>query len=144
MAGRGPAPKPAKERRNFTPPSRGDWVDLDPLKKPCLPPLPKRGKGRWSVRTKRAYEGWRKDPVTQTFGENEIAATIELAFLQEELSRGKLSLASEIRQRADGLGLTLKGKRDLRFRIKQDEQPEPQKPRASKASGRRAHLTAVK
>lgn len=146
MAGRGPAPKPASERRNRTEPSRGDWVDLKPLTKPILPALPRRAKGTgvWSARTRRMYDGWRADPVTQTYGETEIAAVLELAHLQEELSRGKLSLAPEIRQRADGLGLTLKGKRDLRFRIVTDEPEAPPRRAPAVRSGRRARLSVVK
>jgi hypothetical protein len=119
MAGRGRAPKLPDERRNRSEPQRGEWIELRPLERPVLPALPRRGRGegQWSPRTRRVYEGWRSDPVTATFGRNEIAATVELAFLQEELARGKVALASEIRQRADGLGLPLKGKRDLRFRV---------------------------
>ena len=141
MAGRGPAPKDPAERRNRTPPSRGEWVDL--------PPLPKRAKGEgpWSARTRRLYNGWRKDPVTQTYGEAEISAAVELAYLQEELVRGKVTMASEVRQRMDGLGLTPKGKRDLRFRVVEETQAEEQvrRPRArSPRSDRRARLTLVK
>jgi hypothetical protein len=121
MAGRGPAPKNPAHRRNHHAPARGDWLNLEPLRKPVLPPLPTRTKaeGPWSARTQRLYAGWRQDPVTAIFGENETGLTIELAYLEEELVRGTNSLASEVRQRADGLGLTPKGKRDLRYRVLQ-------------------------
>lgn len=147
MAGRGPAPKPPEDRRNTTKPQRGDWVDVPPLDKPVLKPLPKRAKGTgvWSARTRKVFEGWRADPVTALFGDAELAAVVELAYLQEEVSRGKLSLAAEVRQRADGLALTLKGKRDLRFRLVEAKAGEEQEPRRSpRVTKRRAHLTAVK
>lgn len=146
MAGRGPAPKPQAERRNRTAPSRGDWVDLHPLSGPLLPTLPKRAKGTgsWSSRTRALYDGWRKDPVTQTYGEPEIAAVVELAHLQEEVSRGRVSLATEVRQRADGLALTLKGKRDLRFNVLTEPQEEAPKPAVKSSGGdRRARLSLV-
>jgi hypothetical protein len=115
VAGRGPAPKPPGERAGRHKPERGDWQDLPTLEKPVLPRyLPKTKGVTWSARTKRLYKGWRADPVTATYGENEIAQVIELAYLQhhwEETGTG----AAEIRQRMDGLGLTPKGKRDLRF-----------------------------
>lgn len=148
MAGRGPAPKAPEDRRNKTSPQRGEWVTLQPLSEPVLPAqLPKRAKGAggWSARTKRLYSGWRQDPVTATYGENEKAAVVELAFLQEELARGELKLAAEVRQRLDGLGLTMKGKRDLRFRVAEpDTEEAPKPPARRRASARRAHLQAVR
>lgn len=50
---------------------------------------------------------------------------MQLARLFEELERGELRLAAEVRLRMDGLGLTAKGKRDLRWRIfDEDSQPD--------------------
>jgi hypothetical protein len=148
MAGRGPAPADTRRRANS--PARGEWIALEPLRRPVLPMLPKRTKaeGPWSSRTRRLYNGWRQDPVTATFGDNEIAAAIELAHLEEELVRGTTSLASEVRQRMDGLGLTPKGKRDLRFRVlfqKPADAPPPDEPAPPKrpTSGRRARLSVV-
>jgi hypothetical protein len=150
MAGRGPAP--AETRRRANTPARGDWIDLQPLRKRVLPPLPKRakGEGQWSPRTRRLYEGWRHDPVTATFGPNEIAAALEVAYLEEELVAGTNSLASEIRQRLDGLGLTPKGKRDLRYRVlfqrpadaPDDPAPKPA-PARPKRTDRRSRLSLV-
>lgn len=147
MAGNGPPP--AETRRRANTPARGDWEDLLPLKRPVLPALPKRTKaeGLWSARTRRVFEGWRRDPVTATFGKNEIASAIELAYLQEEVVRGKHTLASEVRQRADGLGLTPKGKRDLRYRVlfhpPAGLEPPPAKPRRPRRDDRRARLELV-
>jgi hypothetical protein len=120
MAGRGRAPKPPEQRRNRTPPARGEWVDLPELEKAVLPLLPKRpkGTGKWSARTRSAWMAWRADPVTAQYGPADIQAAIDLAYVYEEWVRGR-PVADEIRQRQDRLGLNPKGKRDLRWRLPQ-------------------------
>jgi len=45
-----------------------------------------------------------------------------LAYLWQKVEDGNLRLASEVRLRMDGLGLSPKGKRDLRLRVI-DESP---------------------
>lgn len=133
MAGRGPAPKPQDQRRRTNKPARGEWVDLpavDPAA-PVLGDLPKRarGTGRWHARTVAAWESWRLDPATTQYGPAEIAAAIELAWLHTDSIVEGDPKAAEIRLRMDGLGLTAKGKRDLRWRAptehaKDDDKPE--------------------
>lgn len=120
MAGRGAAPKFQEDRAGTQTPSRGEWQDCPPLRARVLPPLPRRGQGEgsWSVRAKRMWEAWSKDPVTAFFGPSEIAQAVELAFLFEELVREPTPPKSaEVRQWSDRLGLNPKGKRDLRFRL---------------------------
>jgi hypothetical protein len=97
--------------------------------------LPKALPGRvggWSARTKRLYEGWRGDPITGTFGPSEVAQVIELAYLQEAVA-DTASGANEVRLRMDGLGLTPKGKRDLRFNraVRHRERSRPARPASS-------------
>lgn len=106
MAGRGPAPKPKDQRRRYNQPARGEWVDLSPLEKPVLPAA-KRG---WSARVKRLWSAWRADPVTSQYSPSDRAAIFELAERFDDLA------PNEQRLRMDGLGLTPKGKRDLRWR----------------------------
>jgi hypothetical protein len=96
MAGRGPAPKPKEQRRNRHEPSRGEWVDLPELAEPVLPPLDPAHE--WHPRTTAQWEAWRADPASGMFGPAEVVS------------------AAELRLRMDGLGLTAKGKRDLRWR----------------------------
>lgn len=124
MAGRGPAPKQPEQRRRTNAPARGEWVDLPPVPKSAkdraLPALPKRPThiGGWSTRTRAIWAAWREDPATTQYGPAEVAAAVELAWLFEEYVRESTGkLASEVRQRMDGLGLTPKGKRDLRWRV---------------------------
>lgn len=153
MAGNGPAPADKSERRRRNKPARGEWVDLEPLEAPSLPELPPcplrhpdTGEPEnWSDRAKAAWQAWREDPVTQYYTPADIAYIKDLLLLYETM---RSTTANEVRLRMDGLGLTPKGKKDLRYRI-----PDPgeagEKPRqrraASKAgSERRGRLSVVK
>ena len=106
MAGRGPAPKDPGQRRRYNQPARSEWVDLEPLEKPVLPPP----EYSWTTGATRMYNAWRRDPVTSQYGPADIAAICELARWYDLLP------FSEQRLRMDALGLTPKGKRDLRWR----------------------------
>lgn len=128
MAGRGPAPKAADQRRRRNEPARGEWVDLVPFERrdkrvlPAISSLPKppmRGgtQSKWTARTRAAWTAWRNDPATRQFGPAEVQAAVDTIFLYEEMARGAHNFAGEIRLRLDGLGLTAKGKRDLRWRV---------------------------
>lgn len=119
VAGRGFAPKPKDQRRNRTEPARGEWVELGPLEVPVLPVI-----DDLCPRAQALYDAWREDPVTGTFGPSEVAGAVELARLHDEFESGgdpelkfQRVSPSELRLRMDGLGLTLKGKRDLRVRL---------------------------
>ena len=107
MAGRGMAPKPKEQRRNRSVPQRGEWVDLEPLAVPVLGVADK----EWSAVARVMWAAWRDDPVTGQYGPADLAAVAELARRFEDLA------PNEQRLRMDGLGLTPKGKRDLRFRL---------------------------
>jgi hypothetical protein len=50
------------------------------------------------------------------FGPAEVSACLELAFVMEDYVRGGGEKSSEVRLRMDALGLSAKGKRDLRWR----------------------------
>jgi hypothetical protein len=116
MAGRGPAPKPAGQRRRRNQPLRGEWVDLEPLGKPVLPAADR----AWPDFVKALWNAWRQDPVTSQYGPADLAAVRELARQYVELA------PNEQRLRMDGLGLTPKGKRDLRWRPVEVEAAEEQ------------------
>jgi len=105
MAGRGAAPRDRGNRRRYNQPARGEWVDLKPLKKPILP---RYLKGMTVSRS--MWQAWREDPVTGQYGPADIATLIELGMVYAKLKD------NEQRLRMDGLGLTPKGKRDLRWR----------------------------
>src|SRR4029077_3858645 len=106
MAGRGPVPKDPGQRRRYNQPARGEWIELELLEAPILGPYNRR---RFSVPA-RMWNAWRNDAVTSQYGDADFAAIEELAVRYEGL------MPSEQRLRMDGLGLTPKGKRDLRWR----------------------------
>lgn len=113
MAGTGPAPKDASQRRRRNEPARGEWVDLEPLSAPVLPELPECEDG-WSPMTVMTWAAWRRDPVTAQWSPSDVAYALDTIRLYEQMTA---SSANEVRIRMDGLGLTPKGKRDLRWRI---------------------------
>lgn len=132
MAGAGPAPKEAEQRRRAGAPQRGDWIELPPLPrgprggKLKLPLLPERGKGRgpWSRRTRRAWESWWGDQASTQWGPADVDLLEHLADVFEEWVREpRANMASEIRQLRDSLGLTPKGKQDRRWRVPFVEEP---------------------
>jgi hypothetical protein len=107
MAGRGPAPKPPEQRRRRNVPERGEWVDLAPLAAPVLEVAPK----DWPIEARDLWNAWREDPVTSTYTPADLVSLRQLCLRFGELQD------SEQRLRMDGLGLTPKGKRDLRLRV---------------------------
>lgn len=141
MAGRGPAPQEVRRRRNE--PARGDWVDLEPLEAPVLPELPKLPRGeKWRAQTRVTWEAWRQDPVTALWSPADVAHALDTILLHNQMTA---STANEVRLRMDGLGLTPKGKRDLRWRIREREHEDA--PRSRRRSpgleARRARLSVV-
>lgn len=107
---RGPAPKLPGERRRYNQPAVGEWVDLRPLEQTVLPPANR----KWGVNAKRAWAVWRRDPVTTQWGPADVWFAQELARLFDELP------PVEWRMRCETLGLSPKGKRDLRWRTPQE------------------------
>ena len=105
--GRGPAPKDPGARRRRNVPERGEWRDLVALDEPVLGEA---GEG-WCGQARVLWEAWRVDPVSGTWLESDRVAAWLLAECWEGLA------PSEQRLRMDGLGLTPKGKRDLRLRV---------------------------
>jgi hypothetical protein len=105
MAGRGPAPKDPGQRRRYNQPARGEWIDLEPLDEPVLGEY----NPEWQIRRK-MWDGWRMSAVTSQYDVEDIE-------LIEELARNFYDLGESTRLRMiDSLGLSPKGKRDLRWR----------------------------
>ena len=150
MPGVGPPPKDPSQRRRRNAPQRGEWEDIAAPAKPVVPPLSRIGKapeGGWPARTRALWDEIRKDPATTVWGPSEQAAAVELAYLHAEWCvYGPASMAGEIRLRSDGLGLTLKGKRDLRLRVVDrvpDAAPAP-RGRTRRSSGAAAGTAATR
>jgi len=102
----GVAPKLPEQRRRRNTPERGEWVDLEPLEEPVLGPF---NREEMTVRA-RMWDGWRQSPVTSQYGVEDIEAIYDLA-----REWANMSFADRDR-RMNWLGLTPKGKRDLRWR----------------------------
>ena len=136
MAGRGPAPKPASQRRNKNEKQRGDWLDIRyPTSAP--PELPDRGEGRgsWSVRTRRAWVAWWSDPASTQWTPGDVELVEHLADVMEGWVREPETAgrATEVRQLRDVLGLTPKGRQDRRWRIAEPEVVDLEEKRGSAA-----------
>jgi hypothetical protein len=136
----GPTPKDRSRRRRRNSPSGGEWIDLFPLEKPVLQEL---GDEEWSPRARETWEAWRQDPATSQWSPADIAFaadTLTLVELNEREPRS--SLAAEIRLRLDGLGLTPKGRRNLRWRLA-DAEVVAHPALSSNSVARRRRLRAV-
>jgi hypothetical protein len=138
MAGHGRVPKPPEQRRNRHEPQRGEWVDLEPLAEPVLPEyddawaefVESRDREGNPIEVRRGvslrmWEAWRSSPVTSQYGPEDVAAACYLAEAFHSLSdASRMALM-------DKLGLTPKGKRDLRWRTPAEVATiEAQRPRA--------------
>ena len=137
MAGQGFAPKLPDQRRNKAAPMRGEWVDIS-RRVGEVPPLPE---GEWHPRAARSWALWWTDPAASQWTEAQEGEVVELLALTDEFWRGSTVRANEMRLRADGLGLTQKGKRDLRWRVVEAEVDAPAPPKP--AAARRARLKVV-
>ena len=120
-------------------------MDLLPLERPVLPALPRRTRaegGAWSARTREIWDAWRQDPTTGQYGPSDIAYALDTIRLVE-LGNAKptATLLAEVRLRLDGLGLTPKGKRSLRWRI---AEPAGVVELPGSRSRRRRHLEAAR
>lgn len=144
MAGRGPAPKDASERRNRNPKLRGEWVDLPRSNSGKVPAMPVGPEAGWAPGTAAAWNSWWSDPASLMWGPGDLEALRQLVVLHHEFEineKQRATLAREVRQRQDDLGLSLKGKQDRRWRVVADELEEA---RAEKPKGSRyGHLKAV-
>lgn len=140
MAGRGRAPKEPEKRRNRTLPSRGEWVEIPAVNGKRAPALPAAPRGGWSAGVRLAWKAWWADGASTQWSPADRESVRQLAYLLHDLERGKVSVAGEVRLRMDSLGLTQKGKRDLRWRIGV-EAPEGEVP--VQRPSRRDHLRVV-
>jgi hypothetical protein len=97
------------------------------MTEPVLPPLPEiEGVRTWNKRTLDVWAAWQQDFATQLYGPSEIAMAVELAYLHAlAVSEKTSSHWAEVRQWADRLMLTPKGKRDARVRLVEAREEAP-------------------
>jgi len=117
MAGKGPAPKDPSARRRQNQPTRGEWTVLlrdPPSRRPSLPqPYPK---GGYSAQAKAAWKKWWSSPMAAYWDVSDLD-TVELLLRMADkaVDDPAAALATQIRLYKDTLGLTPKGRRDLRW-----------------------------
>jgi hypothetical protein len=146
-----PTPKPPEERRNKAAPRRGEWIDLPAVGdfKKVLPKLPaKMPEGEaWPKQTKEAWEAWQADPTTTQYSPSDINFAQQTILIHAYFTWEPKKWASELRDRMDRLGLTPKGKRDLRYRLPQYVEAldagEAKRKRAKSGGAQRARLSLV-
>ena len=130
MAGRGPAPKPADQRRNRAPKLRGDWIDLpaDGRKGKKPPALPS-----WRSWTKAARDEWVRvwsKPEAAMWHESDADLVRWLVLFERFVETGEPKYSAEMRQIEDRHGMNEKGRKDLRWRYVEVEAPKPAAKRA--------------
>lgn len=156
MADRSPAAKHPEERRRREKPARGEWTDLEPVECEADKVLPELAdirpephdpilEGLWPQPARGTWAVWRGDPVPSQWSDSDVDYALETL---ELMARQQVSHASEIRLRLDALGLTPKGKRDLRLRlpayVKAIEKTERRTAQKKVRDQRRAKLVSVK
>ena len=114
-----PPPKDARARRRYNAPAGGEWLDLFLVTKPVLEELPARfGAGDWSRWASEVWESWRQDPASTQWTPADVHYALDtLSLVDACAGKPRPAFAAEIRLRMDGLGLTPKGKRNLRWRV---------------------------
>jgi hypothetical protein len=93
---------------------RGEWRDCPRLADPpVLPPLAETLPDEaWPAATLELWEGWRHDGATTLWTPADFARAYDTIRLHAAGEK-----AAELRLREDSLGLSQKGKRDLRLRV---------------------------
>lgn len=135
MAGRGPAPKPAAQRRRSNAPAAGEWVDLPRAGRKGPPPawpLPgyvtdaERELWAWAWSTPQAtmWEGLALEPFVARW------AMLTAGVRGDDVkASGLQAMLPELRQIEDRLGLNPKGLQDRRWRLAADDgQPVADEP----------------
>ena len=144
MAGRGPAPKDPSARRRRNQPTRGEWTVLD-KESPRRPALPRPApKGGWSAFAKSEWARWWASPMAAMWDASD-RGTLELLLLFAETVREtpQAAMATQIRLYRDGLGLTPKGRRDLRWLLPGEAPPQLDVIDGGKADSNVRRLRAV-
>ena len=125
----GPAPKYPEARARQNPPARGEWITL--RTDPFMGSKPKRPTGLLA-KSRSMWDSWWETPMAHEWTEAEKALLVWLIDVADQIARkfkegkpiGVAPLFREMTQLHDRLGLTEKGRRDLRWRLpRETEQP---------------------
>src|SRR3954467_3259372 len=136
-----PVPKPKEQRINRHPPRAGEWVDIDPPDERQLPELEDTDDHQWTARQRTMWEGWAWSAEATQWNTADVLYALELLTMMDNTP---VALMSEVRIRLTSLGLSPKGKRDLRWRIPQDKNRQADEAkRHAAAPNRRAAADAM-
>lgn len=137
MAGRGPAPKDGRVRRNADP------VDSITLNNPPVEAPKLRGYAKYSAATRQWWDTWVSSPQAGAFTATDWQRLMMLAPLVEQYHQEpKTALLAEIRLNEERLGATVADRQRLRMKLNGPEASEKPKHLApvSDISARRAAL----
>lgn len=111
MAGRGPAPKPDRVRRNRD----ADLTVVEPDGETHGPELPEGID--WPDATIAWWEVWRTSPQSQTFTDTDWSFLLDTAVLHMEFWDGNRTLAAELRLRTAKFGATPEDRARLKMAV---------------------------
>lgn len=132
----GRPPKPDGQKRNHHKPTH-DWTLLPRAgRKGRIPDLPKGRQYDFLPATVAWWKQIWRTPMATQWEPSDVHALIELALLRDALLRGKTSVAAEVRIREAEFGLTLAGRRALRWVLEDEIDKTPEAPRDELAAQR--------
>lgn len=139
MAGHGPAPKRASQRRNAHAPKRGEWSAAPGLgwQHGPLPPAP----DGLMAASLHAWQIWMQSWVAAHWSPTDLPGLRQLIRLYDQVERGEFVRATELRLSMDTYGITPKGQQDRRWSVPEADADEA--PTTVPAAGRYAHLKVV-
>ena len=108
-------PKPKEVRLNHAKPRTGEWFEIPvkPLPGPAHEALSAFGTRKWQPESRQRWDVWRHDATSLYWSPADVDYAIETLTLYEVPEPNW----AEISRRRDRLGLTPKGKRDLRLLV---------------------------
>ncbi len=133
MPGRGPAPKKQENRVNRAKPLRGEWQTLLPDTYDGPRPKLPRVAGGLLKATKDAWGIWWSSPMAHMWTRSDWPVLVQLIVMTDRITRalstgdffsGYASMVTEARYLRDQLGLTEKGRRDLRWQLPDEDEIE--------------------
>lgn len=125
MAGRGPAPKPADQRRHRIkdPIPTTNLVDDKALLGPSLEKLT--GRKTWPNQVQAWYRIWRQSPQAKSFIDTDWQRLGMVAYLFEQyLLEPKSTILSEIRLNEERLGATVVDRQRARMQVEPQEKAQ--------------------
>lgn len=139
MAGRGPAPKAVRRRRNT--PARGDFQPTDAVgwQHGEVPPAPE-GLMPASIT---AWQVWLSAWFAAHWTPDDLPGLRQLVRVYDQVERGEFQRASELRLGMDTYGITPKGQQDRRWTRPKPDEVLPSSPQRRDVPDRFAHLKVI-